>query len=105
MATLLHAKEHHAKDKAEIITAVLILFHDERMADKGWTLKPLKEGAGSYCLMNGNKQFHFRNGGKGCLIVNDSWFAVKLNRPPVVKFSVGNGGERDIKRGSEEWRR
>lgn len=88
MATLFHAKESHAKDKATIIDAVLVLFVEEGLSHKGWVLYPLKGGAGSYCLVNPEKtkEFHFRNGGKGCLAVYDDYYWNSKGLAPVAMF-------------------
>jgi hypothetical protein len=92
--------EKHAKDKVEIIKAILALFADEGLSYKGWILFPVRTGAGSYCLLSPDKmrQYHFRNGGKGCLVVYDHYYAVSLRRAPVAKFELASGSKKDIQR-------
>jgi hypothetical protein len=99
MATLLHAMENHAKDKVEIIKAILALFFEESLSYKGWILFSVRGGAGSYCLVSPDKkrQYHFRNGGRGCLVVYDNYCAVSMKRKPVAKFTISSGSNKDIK--------
>ena len=75
MPSLIHAVEHHAKDKKDLIGYLGILFMGQ-LSPLGWTCYSVKGGAGSYCWISsdGKKQFHFRNGGSGALTVKDSYY-------------------------------
>jgi hypothetical protein len=100
MATLLHAMENHAKDKVEIIKAILALFFEESLSYKGWILFSVRGGAGSYVLVSPDKarRYHFRNGGTGRLMVYDNYYALSMNRKPVTEFNINSGTKKDIKR-------
>jgi hypothetical protein len=90
--------EKHAKDKAEIMQAIMALFFEEELSFKGWVLFSVRGGAGSYCLISPDKQrqYHFRNGGNGCIVVYDTFSYKHMKRPPVVAFYVHSGSRRDI---------
>jgi hypothetical protein len=100
MATLLHAIETHAKDKSEIIIAIMTLFLEEEMSLNGWVLWSINGGAGSYCLISPDKkqQFHFRNGGRGQIAVYDLYHYKSLKCAPVIKFDIKSGNQQDIQR-------
>ena len=78
MPSLIHAIEHHAKDKKDLIGYLGILFMGT-LAPLGWTCASKLGGAGSYFWMSpdGKKEFHFRNGGYGVLEVKDRYRSAK----------------------------
>ena len=74
MPSLIHAIEHHAKDKKDLIGYLGILYMSE-LAPLGWICESKLGGAGSYfwASPDGSKEFHFRNGGHGVLTVKDGY--------------------------------
>lgn len=82
---LSHALFHHAKDK-QALALVLLAEYVDTLEPQGWRLMKARKGNGSWMLVHPQrgKQFHFRNGGKGCIRVMDHYYAVSLKRP--MKF-------------------
>lgn len=72
MPSLIHAVEHHARDKKDLIGYLGILFMGD-LSPLGWVCNSKYGGAGSYFWShpNSTKEFHFRNGGHGILHVKD----------------------------------
>jgi len=88
MATLLHAMNHHAKDKVEVVNAITFMFTTE-LSQAGWKAMSVRGGAGSWMFHHPKtgKQLHFRDGGKGTINVYDHWNAVSLGRKPTAILS------------------
>jgi hypothetical protein len=95
--TLLHAMEHHAKDKREVILAIALVYTTV-LAPKGWGIKNLRGGPSSWMIYDENntdRQFHFRNGGKGAIRVQNhynrsmaTWEKVFKTRMDVLNWAV-----------------
>ena len=85
-STLFHVMEHHAKDKREIIQALALVF-TVVLRPKGWDIKNLRGGANSWMIFNENntdQQWHFRNGGKGCVVAQNHFQGV--NATKIIPF-------------------
>ena len=78
MPSLIHAVEHHAKDKKDLIGYLGILFMGQ-LSSLGWICRSIQGGAGSYCWKSpdGKKEFHFRNGGYGVINVQNRYYKAK----------------------------
>jgi hypothetical protein len=71
---LSHALSHsHAKDKADL-ALVLLAEQAQELQPRGWRLRAIKGGANSWMLANGQRQYHFRDGGTGTINVYDRYF-------------------------------
>jgi hypothetical protein len=83
MANLLHAMNHHAKDKVEIINTIGLVFTTS-LSQHDWVCVSARGGAGSYLFANTvtGKQQHFRDGGKGCINVYSHWLYKSLGLKP-----------------------
>jgi len=94
--TLFHAMEHHAKDKEEVITA-LALVYTVVLSPKGWGIKQARNGNGSWFVYKQDDtsiQYHFRNGGKGVIRVQNhyqrsraTWECELRTRVDVLRFA------------------
>ncbi len=79
--TMIHAMEHHAKDKVVVINALSVLFTTE-LSPLGFTSENTKGGLASWKFVKGHKEYHFRDGGNGCVLVYRNWYGASQGEKP-----------------------
>lgn len=75
VADLIHALEHHAKDKADLVREIGLAYAT-LLSPNNWRTKNLKGGPNSWMIYNisTGKKYHIRNGGNGVITVRDAYY-------------------------------
>jgi hypothetical protein len=89
MATLLHDIEHHAKDKADVVLTLSLLFATE-LNPLGWQVFHNSKGNNSwgiYLERDGRtaKVWHFTGYDKGAIIARNNYHWAKANKRFTIK--------------------
>lgn len=90
--TLVHDIEHHAKDKADLVYILGVLFATE-LNPKGWQARQARNGNNSwliYLRQDGKptKIWHFTGYHKGAITVRNNYYWARANRKFTMKTRV-----------------